>query len=64
MTSTHYLLLLSAVAVYLVGTAEFMLSAILSPLATVFHVYLTKLRGWYRLMRWPIPWAYYWFFIR
>ncbi|QLI97501.1 MFS transporter [Providencia rettgeri] len=38
MTSTHYLLLLSAVAVYLVGTAEFMLSAILSPLATVFHV--------------------------
>lgn len=38
MISTHYLLLLSAVAVYLVGTAEFMLSAILSPLANVFHV--------------------------
>lgn len=38
MVSTHYLLLLSAVAVYLVGTAEFMLSAILSPLANVFHV--------------------------
>ncbi|MEQ4707397.1 MFS transporter [Providencia huaxiensis] len=38
MTSTHYLLLLSAVAVYLVGTAEFMLSAIISPLAIVFHV--------------------------
>ncbi|ENU1227180.1 MFS transporter [Providencia rettgeri] len=38
MISTHYLLLLSAVAVYLVGTAEFMLSAIISPLATVFNV--------------------------
>ncbi|WP_333986599.1 MFS transporter [Providencia huaxiensis] len=38
MISTHYLLLLSAVAVYLVGTAEFMLSAIISPLAIVFHV--------------------------
>lgn len=38
MISTHYLLLLCAVAVYLVGTAEFMLSAILSPLANVFHV--------------------------
>lgn len=39
MISTRYLLLVSAGTVYLVGTAEFMLSAILSPLAVVFDVH-------------------------
>ncbi|MGG4607175.1 MFS transporter [Providencia sp. Me31A] len=38
MSSTRYLLFISAIAVYLVGSTEFMLSAIMSPLAVVFGV--------------------------
>ncbi|GAB1437590.1 MFS transporter [Providencia sp.] len=38
MSSMRYLLFISAIAVYLVGLTEFMLSAIMSPLAVAFNV--------------------------